>query len=355
MNNSIIMMNSLSLGTNEITFKNYLFERFIEFSDVKEKTMSNYRTFLKPFILYLKDNDIKNPTRETIKDYKEYIKSQELSSGTKQQYFQAVKHFFKWTSCEGLFPNISEGFKGFKVNIDNTKKEAFNEEEVQTILDSLDINSQVGKRNKAMILLAITGGLRIIELQRANIEDLQTIRGQKVLYIQGKGRDEKDEYIKIIQEVDEALQDYLSTRPEAKKSEPLFTGTSNNQKGTRITETSLSRIFKTIFKQSGFDSKKLTSHSLRHSSNTLLFKSGADLYRVQKHARHKNPQTTEIYLHTTERDTDTSEEDIYNQIFHQDKLKTRETLQNEIKTLSEEQLKNVFNYIQMMKAKEVAQ
>lgn len=324
-------------------FKFEYFERFIEFCDVKEKTIENYKTFLKNFAKWLEENEIEEPTREDIKAYKKYLSEEPLSIGTKQQYFQAVKVFFKWLSCEGIYKNITEGIKSFKVRTTETQKEAFTEEELQQILCSIDTTTQKGKRDKAMLLLSITGGLRIIELQRANIGDIKERNRQKVLFIQGKGRDSKDEYIKIIPEVDEALEEYLSTRTEVKKNDPLFTGTSNRAKNERISETSLSRLFKTIFKKSGFNSSRLTAHSLRHSSNTLLFKSCSDIYKVQKHARHTQIQTTERYIHTFEREKDNSEQEIFNQLFK--KNNNVEEIIQKLKTLNKDELKEIKMFI----------
>lgn len=332
-----------------ITFNNNLFKSFIDYTDAKETTIKGYKTCIKKFMKYLIENDIKQPKREDIKAYKEYLNIQNYSNGTKAQYLRAVKHFFKWTNSEGLYPNIADNIKGVKVKHDNTKKESFNEEDIKTILNSIDRNTLTGKRDIAILLLCLTGGLRIIEIQRANIQDIQTIKGQKVLYIQGKGRDDKDEYIKLIDEVKQAIDDYLKARGDYKKSDPLFTGTSNRAKNQRITEPSLSRLIKNIFKKSGYDSTKLTAHSLRHTSNTLLFKSGADLYKVQKHARHNDPKTTEIYLHAANREKDTSEIDIYNQIFNPQKKE----LLNEITALSsdltEEEQKEIIRFIKQVK------
>lgn len=137
----------------------------------------------------------------------------------------------------------------------------------------------------------------------------------------------------------DALEDYLATRPEAKKSDPLFTSTSNRSKGGRITEPSVSRLIKQIFISAGYDSNKLTAHSLRHTSNTLLFKAGADLYQVQHHARHQNPATTEIYLHAEERDKDQSELQIYNELFGvKRQLSQREKLLLLLEDLTDEQI-----------------
>lgn len=331
------------------SFRGDLVERFTNYLDVKENTTEGYLVCLKVFMEWLKDNNISNPIREDILSYKSYLDGQKYTAGTKARYLRVVKQFFSWTASEGLYPNVADNVKGAKVKNDNTKKESFREEDIRQIIDSIERDTVKGKRNYAMLLLCVTGGLRMIELQRADIGDIQTVKGQKVLYIQGKGRDEKDEYIKLVPEVVEALSDYLSCRKDKKKNSPLFIGEGNRSGGARLTTPSLSRIFKTIFKDNGFDCDKLTAHSLRHTSNTLLFKAGADLFQVQQHARHSDPKTTEIYLHDIDREKDKSEEQIYKQIFHPSDMKHKETLKRAIEGLSEEESKKVLDFINSLK------
>lgn len=313
-------MDSLMVySTSDISFNTSLFQRFIEYSDVKDTTIKGYMVCIRQFMNYLSDNEITQPKREHIKAYKAHLEQQHFTAGTKAQYLRAVKHFFKWTQAEGLYPNIADNIKAAKVRQDNTKKNAFREDDMRTILESIDRTTEAGKRDYCMILLSVTGALRIIEMQRADIGDIQMISGEKVLYIQGKGRDEKDEYKKLVPAVSTAIDDYLKCRSNAKKTDPLFVGTSNRAREQRISEPGISRIIKTVFINAGYDCDKLTAHSLRHTSNTLLFKSGADLYTVQHHARHSDPKTTEIYIHALEREKDHSEQAVYDRIFNPDK------------------------------------
>lgn len=330
-------------------FNTDLVTRFISYTDVKETTLEGYAVCLRRFMGWMLENGIKEPCREDIKAYKKFLEDQNFTAGTRSRYLRTVKHFFKWTASEGLYPNIADNIKGAKVKNDNTKKEAFNEADIKTVLESIDTTSEAGKRDYCMILLSVTGGLRIIEMQRANVQDIQTIKGQKVLFIQGKGRDEKDEYIKLVPEVERAIEDYLNSKPAYKKADPLFTGTGNRAKGCRLSEPSISRIIKGVFKAAGFDCDKLTAHSLRHTSNTLLFKSGADLYTVQQHARHSDPKTTEIYLHAVDREKDTSELDIYNQIFNPKKQDTVKDINELVKGLSAEDQLKVLEYVMTLK------
>lgn len=342
------------IGNDKVIQENY-FQKFIEYTETNPKTMKNYQTFLKLFAKYLKENEIKQPTFETIHDYKVFLNeyrnpdtNKPLSEASKNQYFQAVKHFFKYLSAFGLYNNIAIGFKSFKVD-DGRSKDTFTREEIRSILSSIDTTTQKGKRDFAMLILAINGGLRIIEIQRANIEDIEELHGTKFLFIQGKGRTSKKEKFALEPITQQALEEYLATRPNARKEEPLFTGTSNNQNGTRMTETSISRLFKTILKASGFDSKRLTSHSFRHTANSILFEETGNLFQTQRFARHKDPKTTEIYIHNYEKENDHSESIIINSIFNEHKSEVnKEAMKNQIDNLSNDQLKKLSIYLQTL-------
>ena len=334
---------------NELEFSNQLLYKFINYTDVQDTTLKGYKTNIKPFFKYLRDNNINQPTRQDIRNYKKYLDSLKLTAGTKQQYFRACKHLFKWLNSEGLYLNVADNIKGFKVDASKTKKESFNESDIKNILNKIDTNTEIGKRDYAIILLIITGGLRINEVRNIDIQDIQIIKNEYVVYILGKGHTEKDTYIKIIKPVYDAIKDYLDCKNKTTRIDPLFTSTSNRALGKRITKESLSQILKNRFREAGYDTPKLTAHSLRHTSNTMLYKSGADIYKVQKHARHKDPKTTEIYIHQADRENDTSELDIYNQIFNTKNQDIVSDLRQEITTLNDKELKDVLDYIKIIK------
>ena len=300
------------------TFDRNLFQRFINYTDVKETTIKGYSVCIRSFVRWMNETGVKTPDRADIMDYKTFLSDQHYSAGTQRQYLRAVKHFFKWTASEGLFPNIADNIKGAKVKQDNTKKDPFTEAEIIQVINSIDTSTITGKRDRAVILLAVTCGLRIIEMQRADIGDIATKNGERVIYIQGKGHDEKDDYKKIVPEVWEAIADYLKTRPEAGRKDPLFASTSNRSKGQRIAEPTFSTMIKEIFRKAGFDSNRLTAHSLRHTSVTMLLKSGASLQEAQAHARHADPKTTTIYAHNIEKDEQHPEKMIYDHLFNKE-------------------------------------
>jgi len=321
MNNDLVIIPERTPSTAG-RFSSDLFYRFMEYCDVKDTTAQGYTVAIRHFMRWIAAEGITQPTREDVKAYKEHLATAKsetgkpFKAGTQARYFRACKLFFKWTASEGLYPNVSDNLKAAKIRQDNTHRDALDEIDVRRILQSIDRTTEAGKRNYAIVLLCITGGLRIIEVQRADVEDIKTLAGQPVLFIQGKGRDEKDEYKKLVPDVNAAIMDYLQARGTYKKSDPLFTGTSNRAKGKRITEPGISRIIKTVLVSAGYDSDRITAHSLRHTSVTLLLKSGATLQQAQHHARHADPATTGIYAHNIERAKDQSEQKIYDQIFN---------------------------------------
>lgn len=344
----------------KINFSKNYFQIFITDNRVKEKTLKNYLTYLKHFAEWIQDNQISNPTRNDIRQYQKHLDSyisertgKPLEITSKQQYFQVVKTFFQFLENENLYRDITKGIKSYKVDKTEERRRAFTEEELKTILSSIDRTTQKGKRDFAIVLLCITGGLRTIEIHRANIEDLETIDNQSRLWIQGKGKDTKNQYVKIVPELKKALDDYLATRPKAKDSEPLFTSTSNRSQNNRIAETSISRLLKTIFKDSGFNSKKLTPHSLRHSSNYILYELTEDIEKVREHSRHSNISTTQIYINHFDREKNNFEQEIFNQLYKANTKEERRKIIELINQMKESDIVKVFDYIKQLKEENV--
>lgn len=346
-NNNVI---SASDDNIQVYFNNQLMNRYLIANvDISDTTIKGYRVCIRQFIKWLKDNNINQPTRDDIKAYKLHLKNSNYTNGTKNQYIRAVKHLFKWLSSEGLYKDVASNIKGFKVISDNTKKDAFTESEIKKVIDDIDTSSVIGKRDKAIILLMLVGGLRITEIHNMDIQDIEVKNNEYIINIMGKGHTEKDNYIKVIKPIYDVLKEYLDTRSNKKGIDPLFTSTSNRALNKRITKETLSQIIKDRFRQSGFDSNRLTSHSIRHTTATLLLKSGADIYKAQHHLRHRDPKTTEIYININNKEQDTSELDIYNQVFNNSKQSNLRDLRDSINRLDASDVIDVLNYIKNKK------
>lgn len=136
------------------------------------------------------------------------------------------------------------------------------------------------------------------------------------MHIQGKGREEKTDYIKVQPIVERAIRSYLkSDSRKLNPKEPLFSSTSNNSKGKRLSTRSISGIVKNRLVKTGYDSERLTAHSLRHTAVTLTLLGGQTLQEVQQFARHTNITTTQIYAHNLDRAKNKCEEVIAKAIF----------------------------------------
>lgn len=290
---------TLHLQITQQEIKDDLFIKFINYTDVKEKSLETYTRALKQFSNYLKSNSITYPTRETVIAYREDLK-QTKKANTVQLYLIAVKQFFKWTACEGIYPNIADNVKGVTVS-KGSKKDYLTTSQVKDVLTSIQKSNVKGKRDYAIIALMVTCGLRDIEVSRANVEDLRTRQDSTVLYLQGKGRDDREDYVIIPHEVEKAIREYLHARDS--DSTALFTSNSNHGKGNRLTTRSISRIVKNAMKYIGLDSERLTAHSLRHTAVTQSLIEGESLQEVKDFARHSNINTTLIYAHNLERES----------------------------------------------------
>jgi integrase/recombinase XerC len=291
-----------------------LFERFIAYLDTTPKTIETYTKALRQLFNYFSLNDIRQPQREDIIAFREDLKASGHKPTTIQNYITATKLFFRWTAQEGYYPNIADHLKGVKLDRDH-KKDYLTSRQVKEVLENIEQDSVQGLRDYAILTLMVTGGLRDIEVSRANIEDLRNIGECTVLYVQGKGRQEKTEYVKISTQVEKAIRTYLKARGDVKEEEPLFTSLSNNSKGNRLSTRSISGMVKKRLKEAGYNSERLTAHSLRHTAVTLSLLAGKDITEVQQFARHANIATTMIYNHSLDKAKNSCSEAIAQAIF----------------------------------------
>lgn len=291
-----------------------IFERFINYLDASPKTVETYKKALRQFFNYIGVHGIRKPQREDVLAFRDDLKASGLKPTTVQNYITATRIFFKWTEQEGLYPNIAEHVKGAKLD-KNHKKDYLTSRQAKEVLAGVQTDSEEGLRNYAILSLMVTGGLRTIEVSRADVGDLRTLGENTVLFVQGKGREEKTEYIKISAPVEKAIRTYLKARDLTTEEQPLFTSTSNNSRGKRITTRTVSSIVKTALKNAGYDSARLTAHSLRHTAITLALLAGREITEVQQFARHANLNTTMIYNHALDQAKNGCSDAITNAIF----------------------------------------
>lgn len=305
-NNTVIIR---TLDNREAIINN-----FINFLDVSINTASAYRKALKQLFNYFHNYGVVNPNRDNILAFKKELESKGRKPSTIALYLAAARRFFSWTEQTGIYPNICVGVKAPKLERGH-KKDYFAASQIKTVLSGIDRSNLEGLRNYAIMALMTTGGLRTVEVTRASIEDLRVVGDVPVLYIQGKGRADKTEFVKLTPQVEAAIRDYLKARGEVEMQAPLFSSVSKRNRGARLTTRTIRGLCKNAMKEAGFNSERLTAHSLRHTAVTLALLAGQDLAEVQHFARHHNISTTQIYAHNIDRMKSQCEMAISNAIF----------------------------------------
>lgn len=290
-----------------------LYDRFIAYLDARPKTVETYGKAIRQFMNFIAERGIRNPQRGDVLAFRDSLKA-DHAPATVQNYIVAVRLFFRWTAQEGLYPNIADHVKGAKIDKGH-KKDYLTARQARAVVSGIDQDDLQGLRDYAIFAIMLTAGLRTIEIIRADISDLTVSGGEAVLYIQGKGRDQKTDYVKVSEEAEAAIRAYLSARGATPMTAPLFASISNRNAGGRMTTRSVSRIVKTRLQAAGYDSDRLTAHSLRHTCATLNLLNGGSLQETQQLLRHTSISTTTIYTHNLERARNNSEKRVSKAIF----------------------------------------
>jgi integrase/recombinase XerC/integrase/recombinase XerD len=276
-------------------------EDFLRSLDVSERSRATYTRSLKQFIGWLADTgrNTLQLQREDILAYKEYLQSSK-SAYTVTLYLTSVRKLYQYLESQKVYPDITRGIKGSK-KPRGFRKDTLSQNQLREVLDSMELKSLEGQRDYAMFNLMARTGLRAIEISRALVGDIRQETGQPVLWIQGKGRDSKDDFVILTPEALKPIKSYLKARGRVKKDEPLFCSHSDRNRGEDLTTRSVSRIIKQALRDVGLDDSRLTAHSLRHTAISLSIQGGASLQQAQAMARHSDSKTTLVYFHNLER------------------------------------------------------
>lgn len=277
-----------------------LIDSFINTQDVKPSSKDTYRKALNAFMRWLSAHGILNPSREDILSYKGFLQSQGLSSFTVSGYITVVRKFFEYMEFNIGYQNVAKGIKG-AVRSKVFRKEPLTIEQIKELLEYIDRSTICGLRDYALLNLMLRTGLRTIEVIRAEVGDIRQQSGEALLWIHGKGRDSKDEFVLLTQDTLKPLYEYLQARGRVEDSSPLFTSLSDRNKDQMLTTRSIRRIVKEHLKGIGLNSNKLSAHSLRHTFATIALMNGAPILQVKEVMRHKNIDTTTIYAHAIDR------------------------------------------------------
>lgn len=277
-----------------------LIEDFLAAQDVRPISKEVYRKGMERFFSWLSSNQIQQPDREAILKFKTFLIELGLSANTVNSYLVAVKQFFCYLEGKRIYPDIAKGVKGAKQPKAHLR-EALTASQVKEMLTAIDASTVQGKRDFAMINLMARTGLRTIEVIRADAGDIRQQGGEALLFVQGKGRDSKDDFVILMDAALKPIRRYLRARGSSDQKAPLFVSLSDRNKGQRLTTKTIREAVKGYLRKVNIDSPKLCAHSLRHFFATQALKAGSPLLQVKEAMRHASIETTQKYLHNLER------------------------------------------------------
>jgi len=269
---------------------------FAEAQDVKQSSRDLYRRAVLLFFDWVATTgrQAEALTAADVIQYKDGLLSAGLSALTVGGYVNALRRFYAWTEANKIYPNIAASVHAPRRKMEFKKQPL----SVAKVGELLEYESGQSSRDRAIVNLMVRTGLRCVEVSRANVGDV-TFMGcdnVRVLMVQGKGRDEKDNFVVLTAAAWQPIREYLNTRKGVKDTDPLFVSESNHttQDG-RLTTRTISTIAKKGLKGVGLDNKAFTAHSLRHTAGTNILRAGGSLEQAQMMLRHASPSTTEIY------------------------------------------------------------
>jgi len=295
-------------------FLSDLITDFIEYIEVERgrarRTAENYRLYMERLVDFTGDICVSKINAELVRKYRLWLnrykdnRGRELGRITQNYHLIALRSFLKYCARRDI-PTLDAA----KIDLPKvTKKQVsfLTFDEVSRLIESIDIKKPSGLRDRAILGLLFSGGLRVSELCNLNRDHINL----KLLEFTVRGKGQKDRPVFISQMAAEFLKEYLESRID--NSIPLFINESRNIKfsvqgdkmdkagdNLRLTPRSIQRIVNKYAKFAGI-TKHVSPHTLRHSFATDLLMNGADIRSVQSLLGHSNIATTQIYTHITD-------------------------------------------------------
>jgi site-specific recombinase XerD len=280
---------------------------FLEHLEIEQnrsqKTISNYDHYLQRLVEFCDDCDIAKVDAEMIRQWRLHLnrfkddQGHELTKTTQNYHLIALRSFLKYLAKRDIKALDSAKIELAKVV--RPKVTFLETEEVERLFTAVDTSNPIGLRDRAVLELLFSGGLRVSELADLDRDHINLDRRE--FMVRGKGQ--KDRPVFISEQAADWIGRYLASRHDTGK--PLFihySGTQDDSEDgmyTRLTVRSIQRLVKRYAKAAGI-TKDVTPHTLRHSFATDLLINGADIRSVQGLLGHANIATTQIYTHITD-------------------------------------------------------
>jgi len=276
------------------------FQSYLEVEkNVSAHTCIAYLADVHEFNSFLLDNnfiknqdEIINAEPETIREYLSCLYRRKVKKVTVNRKVSSLRAFYKYVLRTGkINHNPAEMIQTLKT--EKHMPAFLSVDEMFELLKARDDNSVLSLRNRAMLEVFYSSGLRLSELAGLNLIDLDF--NQKLVKVRGKGR--KERIVPVGVPALTAVGDYLEKVVQIRKdadtdvfNKPLFV----NARGKRITARSIARIVNEVTGKSGIG-RKISPHALRHSFATHLLNAGADLRSIQELLGHESLSTTQKY------------------------------------------------------------
>lgn len=280
---------------------------FLEYLEVEQnrsqKTAENYHLYLMRLVDFSEDTTAEKIDDELIRKWRLWLarfkdtNGQELSKITQSYHLIALRSFLKYCakrSIKTLAPNRVE-----LPRVSRKQVSFLSAEELQRLFDQIKPDTIIGLRDRAIVALLYSSGLRVSELTKLNKGNVNL--GRREFMVRGKGQ--KDRLVFVDDSAAQLIKQYLSRRTDT--LQPLFVRYGGHeaidQSGDfgRLTPRSIQRIVSHYAKLAGL-TKQVSPHTLRHSFATDLLMNGADIRSVQTLLGHSNISTTQIYTHITD-------------------------------------------------------
>ncbi len=259
-----------------------------------EHTLRAYAKDLEEFVAHAAALEITDPalvTARTLRGFLFALDDRGLARTSARRKLSAVRSLFQHLLERGFIEqHPGKALRSGKVS--RTLPGAVDTSELDRLLESCDLSTPLGRRDRALLEFVYSAGTRAAEAVSLDLRDLDLASG--VARVRGKGR--KERLVGIGSRAKAALEAYLSDphRPTPKDARAVFL----NARGGRLTTRALGLILDKVALQSGLG-KKLHPHLLRHSFATHLLDAGADLKAVQDLLGHAHITTTQIYTHVS--------------------------------------------------------
>ena len=262
--------------------------------NVSNHTMDAYKRDINQYLMYLDDIDIKNlsDVKSThIRDYIRVLSDGGMAPASISRIISSIRTYYRFLSSE----NILDENPVLLINNPKLPKklpDVLSEKEISLIINAIQESSQFYQRDKAIIELLYSCGIRVTEL--CNLEMSNLFIDEDLIRVMGKGN--KERLLPLGVRSKKYLGDYIkhSRNRHIKKSGSSFVFVSRN--GNQLTRAMINIILNKWTQISGLK-KSVSPHKLRHSFATHLLEGGADLRFVQALLGHSDISTTQIYTH----------------------------------------------------------